>query len=208
MDLSLTNIAGLTLQHLYLSMMGALMGGGVGFVLAVWLRPYPRWIALALGLAEIIQTIPGIALLAFLLLAFGLGNTTLVVGLGLYAILPVLQNTYEGLENVDPVYLGIGKGMGMTRGQIFRQIEVPLAFPLILAGLRIALVTSIGVTTIGVFIGADGLGQLIYQGLQVIYIQEMLAGAIPAGLLAILVEVVFTLLERRLSKAASQQKSV
>lgn len=77
-----------------------------------------------MGLAEAIQTIPGLALLAFLLLLFGLGDT-LVIGLTLYAILPVLQNTYEGLENVDPVYLGIGKGMGMTKGQIFRQIEVP-----------------------------------------------------------------------------------
>lgn len=204
MDLSLTNIALLTLQHLYLSILGVLVGGVVGFALAVWLRPHARWIALAIGLAEIIQTIPGIALLAFLLLAFGLGNTTLVIGLGLYAILPVLQNTYVGLENVDPVYLGIGKGMGMTKGQIFRQIEVPLAFPLILAGLRNALVTSIGVTTIGVFIGADGLGTLIFQGLQQYYVQAMLAGGIPAALLAVLVEVGLTLLERRLSKTVAQ----
>ena len=205
MDLSLFNIALLTWQHLYLSLLGTLMGGLIGFVLAVWLRSHARWIASAIGLAEVIQTIPGIALLAFLLLLFGLGDTTLVLGLGLYAILPVLQNTYEGLENIDPVYLDIGKGMGMTRGQIFSQIEVPLAFPLILAGLRNALVTSIGVTTIGVFVGADGLGTLIYQGLQQIYFQAMLAGAIPAGLLAVLVEVGLTQLERRLSKTISQR---
>jgi osmoprotectant transport system permease protein len=205
MDLSLFNIALLTWQHLYLSLLGTLGGGLIGFALAVWLRTHARWIALAIGLAEVIQTIPGIALLAFLLLTFGLGDTTLVIGLGLYAILPVLQNTYEGLENIDPVYRGIGKGMGMTEGQLFRQIEVPLAFPLILAGLRNALVTSIGVTTIGVFIGADGLGTLIYQGLQQTYFQAMLAGAIPAGLLAILVEVGLTQLERRLSKTVSQR---
>lgn len=203
MDLSLTNIAFITFQHLYLSIIGTLVGGVVGFGLAVWLRPHPAWIALAIGLAEVIQTIPGIALLAFLLLAFGLGDATLVIGLGLYSILPVLYNTYEGLENVDPVYLGIGKGMGMTRGQIFRQIEFPLAFPLILAGLRNALVISIGITTIGVFIGADGLGSIIYQGIQQFYIQAMLAGAIPAALLAILVEVGLTLLERRSLKAVS-----
>jgi osmoprotectant transport system permease protein len=193
----------LTIQHLYLSIIGALVGGAVGFVLAVWLRSYPRWIAVAIGLAEIIQTIPGIALLAFLLLAFGLGDTTLVIGLGLYSILPVLQNTYEGLENVDPVYLGIGKGMGMTVVQIFRQIEIPLAFPLILAGLRNALIISIGITTIGVFIGADGLGTIIFQGIQQYYVQAMLAGAIPAALLAILVEVGLPLLERRISKNVS-----
>ena len=206
MDLNLTNIALLTFQHLYLSIIGTIVGGAVGFGLAVWLRSHTRWIALAIGLAEVIQTIPGIALLAFLLLAFGLGDTTLVIGLALYAILPVLQNTYEGLENVDPVYLGIGKGMGMTRGQIFRQIEVPLAFPLILAGLRNALIISIGVTTIGVFIGADGLGTFIYTGIQQYpYFQALLAGGIRAALLAILVEVVLTVLERRLSKNVAQR---
>lgn len=205
MELSLFNIALLSWQHLYLSLLGTLLGGLIGFVLAIWLRSHARWIASAIGLAEVIQTIPGIALLAFLLLLFGLGDTTLVIGLGLYAILPVLQNTYEGLENIDPVYLDIGKGMGMTRGQIFSQIEVPLAFPLILAGLRNALVTSIGVTTIGVFVGADGLGTLIYQGLQQIYFQAMLAGAIPAGLLAVLIEVGLTQLERRLSKTIAQR---
>lgn len=204
MDLNLTNIALLTFQHLYLSIIGTIVGGAVGFGLAVWLRSHTRWIALAIGLAEVVQTIPGIALLAFLLLAFGLGDTTLVIGLALYAILPVLQNTYEGLENVDPVYLGIGKGMGMTKGQIFRQIDIPLAFPLILAGLRNALVISIGVTTLGAFIGADGLGNLIYRGLEEYpYLQAMLAGAIPAALLAVLVEVGLTLLERRLSKHVS-----
>lgn len=91
----------------------------------------------------------------------------------------------------------------MTKGQIFRQIEIPLAFPLILAGLRNALVISIGVATLGTFIGADGLGNIIYQGIEQYYVQAMLAGAIPAALLAILVEVGLTLLERRLSKNVS-----
>lgn len=203
MDLSLWNITQLTLQHLYLSLVGVLVGGLIGFGLAVWLRQRPELAAVFIGLAEVIQTIPGIALLAFLLLAFGLGDAPLIVGLALYAILPVLQNTYEGLVNVDPVYPGIGNGMGMTPGQIFLQIELPLAFPLILAGLRVALVTAIGVATIGVFVGSGGLGVLIYRGLQILDIQTMLAGAIPAALLAVLVEIVLSLLERRLSRAAA-----
>ncbi|BCL83252.1 amino acid ABC transporter permease [Ktedonobacteria bacterium brp13] len=200
MDISLSNVSELAFQQLYLSVIGTLVGGIVGFALAVWVRRRPRWASVLIGLAEVIQTIPGIALLAFLLLAFGLGDTTLIVGLGLYAILPILQNTYEGLVSVDPVYLGIGTGMGMTPGEIFRQIELPLAFPFILAGLRIALVTSIGVATIGVFVGSGGLGTLIYRGLQLIDIQVILAGAIPAGLLAILLEVGLSLLERKLSQ--------
>jgi len=201
--MNLSDIVPLTLQHLYLVIIGTLIGGGVGFVLAILVRQRPRWAALLIGLAEVIQTLPGIALLAFLLLAFGLGNTPVIVALGLYAILPVLSNTYEGLQGVDPVYLAIGKGMGMHPRQIFFQIELPLAFPVILAGLRVALVTSIGIATIGVFVGGGGLGVLIFRGLQTIDFQIMLAGAIPAALLAIVLEVGLSLWERRLARATT-----
>jgi osmoprotectant transport system permease protein len=202
--MNLSDVGPLTFEHLYLVIVGTFIGGGVGFVLAFLVRRQPRWAAVLLGLAEVIQTLPGIALLAFLLLAFNLGNAPVIVALALYAILPVLSNTYEGLQNVDPVYLAIGKGMGMTPGQIFRQIELPLAFPVILAGLRVALVTSIGIATIGVFVGGGGLGVLIYRGLQTIDIQTMLAGAIPAALLAIVLEVGLSLWERGLVKATSK----
>ena len=169
--MNLSDIGPLTLEHLELVIAGTFFGGLVGFLLAIWVRRRPGLAALFMGLAEVIQTLPGIALLAFLLLAFGLGDLTVVWALSLYAILPVLSNTYEGLQGVDPVYLAIGKGMGMTPGQIFRQIELPLAFPVILAGLRVALVTSIGIATIGVFVGGGGLGVLIYRGLQTIDIR-------------------------------------
>jgi len=204
--MNLSDVGSLTFQHLYLVIIGTFVGGGVGFLSAVWMRRRPAWASALIGLAEVIQTLPGIALLAFLLLAFGLGNTPVVVALALYAILPVLANTYEGLQGVDPVYLAIGKGMGMTPGQIFRQIELPLAFPVILAGMRVALVTSIGVATIGVFVGGGGLGVLIYRGLQTIDTQTMLAGAIPAGLLAITLEVGLSLWERGLARATAAKR--
>jgi len=203
--MNLSDIGPLTLEHLELVIAGTFFGGLVGFLLAIWVRRRPGLAALFMGLAEVIQTLPGIALLAFLLLAFGLGDLTVVWALSLYAILPVLSNTYEGLQGVDPVYLAIGKGMGMTPGQIFRQIELPLAFPVILAGLRVALVTSIGIATIGVFVGGGGLGVLIYRGLQTIDIQTMLAGAIPAALLAIVLEVGLSLWERRLARATASK---
>ncbi len=199
--MNLSEVGTLAFEHLYLVIIGTLIGGAVGFTLAIWVRQRPRWAATLIGVAEVIQTLPGIALLALLLLAFGLGNVPVIVALSLYAILPVLSNTYEGLQGVDPVYLGIGKGMGMTPGQIFRQIELPLAFPVILAGLRVALVTSIGIATIGVFVGGGGLGVLIFRGLQTIDTQIMLAGAIPAALLAIVLEVGLSLWERRLARA-------
>src|SRR5947209_4689211 len=204
--MNLSDIGPLTFEHLYLVIIGTVIGGSVGFLLAIWARRRSRLAASLIGLAEIIQTLPGIALLALLLLLFGLGNGPVVVALGLYAILPVLGNTYEGLQGVDPVYLAIGKGMGMTPGQIFRQIELPLAFPVILAGLRVALVTSIGIATIGVFVGGGGLGGLIYRGLQTIDTQTMLAGAIPAALLAIVLEVGLSLWERRLARATASKR--
>jgi osmoprotectant transport system permease protein len=203
--MNLSDIGPLTFEHLILVILGTFVGGMlIGFPLAIWVRRRPRLAALFMGLAEVIQTLPGIALLAFLLLAFGLGDTTVIIALALYSILPVLSNTYEGLQGVDPVYLAIGKGMGMTPGQIFLQIELPLAFPVILAGLRVALVTSIGIATIGVFVGGGGLGVLIYRGLQTIDIQTMLEGAIPAALLAIVLEVGLSLWERRLARATSR----
>jgi osmoprotectant transport system permease protein len=203
--MNLSDVGPLTFEHLYLVIIGTFVGGAVGFALAIWMRQRPRWAAALIGVAEVIQTLPGIALLAFLLLAFGLGNLPVIVALSLYSILPVLSNSYEGLQSVDPVYLAIGKGMGMTPGQIFRQIELPLAFPVILAGLRVALVTSIGIATIGVFVGGGGLGVLIYRGLQTIDIQIMLAGAIPAALLAIVLEVGLSLWERRLARARASK---
>jgi osmoprotectant transport system permease protein len=203
--MNLSDVGPLTFQHLYLVIIGTFIGGGIGFLSAIWVRRRPNWATVFIGLAEVIQTLPGIALLAFLLLAFGLGNGPVIVALALYAILPVLANTYEGLQSVDPVYLAIGKGMGMTPGQIFRQIELPLAFPVVLAGLRVALVTSIGIATIGVFVGGGGLGVLIYRGLQTIDTQTMLAGAIPAALLAIVLEVGLSLWERRLARATASR---
>lgn len=200
MSVGWTDVLSAAWVHLYLSLIGTLAGGSVGFVIAILTRKRPRIATFFLSIAEIIQTFPSIALLAMLLLVFGLGNTTLVVALALYGIMPVLQNTYEGLNAVDPMLIEISKGMGMTKQQTLRRIELPLAFPLILTGFRVSLVTSIGVATIGVFIGAGGLGLFIFRGLQMLDNNIMLKGAIPAALLAILVEVLVGLMERRLAK--------
>jgi len=200
MNFGFSDILSATWVHLYLSIIGSVIGGAVGLGLAIATRKRPRLATFLLGIAEIIQTFPSIALLAILLLVFGLGNTTLVVALALYGIMPVLQNTYEGLRSIDPILLDIGKGMGMKKGQIFRRIEFPLAIPVIVAGFRVSLVTSIGIATIGVFIGAGGLGVIIFRGLQLIDNTILLEGAIPAALLAIAVEFIIGALERRLAK--------
>ncbi|UOF88771.1 ABC transporter permease [Fodinisporobacter ferrooxydans] len=194
------DIASQTWTHFYLSVLGTVAGGVIGLLLAIVCRKRPKLATFFMGIAEVIQTFPSIALLAILLLVFGLGNTTLVVALGLYGIMPVLQNTYEGLTSVDSVYLDIAKGMGMKPSQIFWRVELPMSIPVILAGFRVSLVTSIGIATIGVFVGAGGLGVLIFRGLQILDNQLLLEGAIPAALLAIVVELVMVYLEKRMSQ--------
>ncbi len=200
MTVTFSDILSASFVHLYLSLIGTFAGGLIGFIVAVLGRNHARILTVFLTIAELIQTFPSIAMLALLLLVFGLGNNTLIVALALYGIMPVLQNTYEGLSAVDPMLIDVGRGMGMTKRQVLRRVELPLTFPMILAGFRVSLVTSIGIATIGVFVGSGGLGLFIYRGLQMLDNQIMLEGAVPAAILAILVELLIGLLERRLAK--------
>ncbi|WP_274361679.1 ABC transporter permease [Paenibacillus thermotolerans] len=175
--------------HLFLSLLGTLLGGSIGLLLGLAAYRYRRTAAALLSVTEVIQTIPHLAMLALLLLVFGLGNATLVAALALYAILPILQNTLLAFRQIDPVYLNIGRGMGMTRWQLFAKVEFPLAFTAILTGVRIALVTSIGIAAIGVFVGADGLGRTIYRGLQTMNTGSVLMGAAAVCGLVIVSEI-------------------
>jgi osmoprotectant transport system permease protein len=147
-----------------------------------------RWV---IGAANVVQTIPSLALFGFLIPVpwiGGIGNSTAIVALSLYALLPILRNTTIGIAGVDPAVVESARGMGMTPRQVLWQVQLPLATPVLLAGIRVATALCIGVTTIAAAIGAGGLGVFIFRGLAMVNNQVILAGAIPAAVLAIVAD--------------------
>jgi osmoprotectant transport system permease protein len=159
-----------------------------------------RWV---LGAANIVQTIPSLALFGFLIPVpwiGGVGASTAIVALALYALLPILRNTCTGIAGVDPALIEAGRGMGMTQRQLLWHVQLPLAAPVLLAGIRVATVLSIGVTTIAAAIGAGGLGVFIFRGVAMVNNQVILAGAIPAALLAVAVDLTLGGFQRSLAQ--------
>jgi len=191
----------LTLEHMWL--VGVAIGIAVliGVPLGI-LVSRKKWLRKpVLGGTNVLQTIPSLALFGFLLPAPWLGERAdrlAIVALVLYALLPIVRNTYTGIMSVDPLVREAALGMGMTDGELLRRVELPLGIPFILAGIRIATVTAIGVATIAAAIGAGGLGELIFRGVAMVNDQLILAGAIPAALLAIGADLLLGALEARL----------
>ena len=186
-------------EHLVLVLSAILIASAIVIPAGVMLASRPgarRW---ALGIANIGQTIPSLALFGFLIpIPFigGIGPHTAITALVLYALLPILQNTVTGILGVDAGVRDSAVAMGMTRAQILRMVELPLAAPTIIAGLRIATVTTIGTATIAAAIGAGGLGVFIFRGIASVDKMQILAGAIPAALLALAADGLFSWLER------------
>jgi osmoprotectant transport system permease protein len=190
-----------TLDHMTLVVIAMAIAILIGVPLGMFIVQRPTLRTIALGIASIFQTIPSLALFGFLIpIPFigGIGKRTAVVALVLYAILPILRNTYVGLTGIDPAVLESAEAMGMTRSQILFRVRFPLAFAVILAGIRTATIITIGVATIAAAIGAGGLGTFIFRGVALVSDALILAGAIPAALLALLADFLLGLLERRL----------
>ena len=191
-----------TLEHLHLTGVSVVLAIVVGVPLGVLLtrnRQLSRWV---LGTISIIQTIPSLALLGFLLplpLIGGIGARPAIVALFLYSLLAIVRNTYTGIDQVDPAIKEAGRGMGMTDRQILFMVELPLSLPTIMAGIRISTVVCVGIATLCAAIGAGGLGQFIFRGIAMVNNSMILAGALPAAILAILLDIVFAWLERFLS---------
>lgn len=187
-------------RQFLMSAYGVLFGAIVGIPVGIFIAHHNRLSPVVISLANLIQTIPALAMLAVLMLVIGLGPNTVVFALFLYSLLPIIKNTYTGIRNVDSAMLESGKGMGMTRFQVLRMVELPLSLSVIMAGLRTALVITIGVATIGTFIGAGGLGDIILRGTNASEgTTIILAGAIPTALMAILADAVMGWLERKLA---------
>ncbi len=194
-------VLALTLEHSALVAAAMLIAVALGIPLGILVtrqQALRRWV---LGIANIFQTVPSLALFGFLIsvpLLGGIGGRTAIVALVLYALLPIIRNTYVGISGVDPAVVEAARGMGMTDRQLLWQVEIPLALGVILAGIRVATVTSVGVATIAAAIGAGGLGTYIFRGLSMVNNQIILAGAIPAALLALLADFSLGWAERRL----------
>src|SRR5213083_23573 len=195
-------LVGLTWQHVYLVAVSTGAAIVVGVPLGIVLTRRPAWRAPVLGLANVFQTIPSLALFGFLIPIFGIGFWTAITALIVYALLPIVRNTYTGIAGVDPAIREAGRGMGMTDAELLRLVELPLAAAVILAGVRVATVVSVGVATIGAAIGAGGLGVYIFRGVAVVDDTLILAGALPAALLALGADSLFGLAERRLAWGA------
>jgi osmoprotectant transport system permease protein len=173
----------------------------VGVPLGIVLTRRPGWQRVVLGAAGVLQTIPSLALFGFLIpvpVIGGIGTRTALVALTLYALLPILRNTVTGIAGVEPALREAGRGMGMTDRQLLLRVELPLAASVILAGVRVATVIGIGVTTNAAAIGAGGLGVFIFRGVAMVDNRTILAGALPAALLAVGADVGLGALERRL----------
>ena len=193
---------GLLGEHLVLVLSSILLASAIAIPAGLLLTRHPRARSWALGLASVGQTIPSLALFGFLIpIPFigGIGQHTAIIALVLYALLPILRNTVTGILSVDPIVRDSAEAMGMTRVQILRMIELPLAAPTIIAGLRIATVTTIGTATIAAAIGAGGLGVFIFRGIASVDKLQILAGAIPAALLALAADGTLGWLEKRWS---------
>jgi len=189
----------LTLEHLTLVGLAVFAATAIGIPLGIVASRNAMLKESSLGIANVMQTIPSLALFGFLIPFTGIGARTAVIALALYALLPILRNTCVGIASVDRSVIEAARAMGMTSGQLLRQVELPLAMSVILAGVRVAAVTCVGVATIAAAVGAGGLGMFIFQGLSMVNNNVILAGAIPAALLAILTDAVLGWVERRLA---------
>jgi osmoprotectant transport system permease protein len=196
-----TEVALKTREHLVLVLLAILIASLIAVPLGIAAAKWPRLRTPVIGTANIVQTIPSLALFGFLIpLPFigGIGPRTAIIALVLYALLPIVRNTYAGIEAVSPALRDAALGMGMTGRQLLLLVELPLALPILLGGIRVAAVTGVGVATIASLIGAGGLGDFIFRGVSTVDSVVILAGAVPAALMALMIDGGLHLLEKKL----------
>lgn len=194
-------MATLTAEHLWLVGVSMLLAIVIGVPLGILLTRRPRWKAVVLGSTNVVQTIPSLALFGLLLPLPWLGaraDRLAIAALALYALLPIVRNTYVGITGISPPVREAAVAMGLTSGQLLWKVELPLALPVMLAGIRVAAVITIGVATIAAAIGAGGLGEFIFRGIAMVDNGVILAGAIPAALMALAADLMLSGVEKLL----------
>jgi osmoprotectant transport system permease protein len=193
-----------TLRHIEVSLIAVMISVAIAIPLGILITRYRKMAHLVVNSANIGQTIPSLAILGMVIPVLGIGLKPAVFALVLRGVLPIINNTYSGITNVNSSIIEAGKGMGMRNRQILRLVELPLSFPVIMAGIRTATVLSISVATLAALIGAGGLGDLIFQGIVMADRNLLLAGSIPTALLAIGADLLLGWLEKRLRRETSQ----
>lgn len=188
-----------TWQHLYIAAIALALGVIVAIPLGILLTRYPKISGVVIGLASILQTVPAMALLAMMIPIFGIGAKPAIVALFIYSLLPILRNTFLGMKQVDPTLRDAAKGMGMSATQSIVQVELPLAAPVIMAGVRLSATYVIAWTALAAYIGAGGLGDFIFNGLNLYRSDLILGGSIPVIILALVVDFLLGQLEEKLT---------
>ena len=200
-------ILNLLWQHIYLSVISVSIAVLIGIPLGILISREPKLSKPIIGTTNVIQAVPSLALLGFLIPFIGIGSAPAIVMVVLYSLLPIIKNTYTGLTNIDSDILEAAKGIGLTKSQTMKKVQLPLAFPMIMAGIRISAVTAVGLMTIAAFVGAGGLGYLVFSGVQTVDNYMILAGAIPACILALLIDFIVGKLETSFSYTNKQKSS-
>lgn len=186
------------MRHFLISIYGVVFAAIVGIPIGIYIERHRKLSQWVISLANIIQTIPSMAMMSILMIVLGLGVNTVIATIFLYSLLPIIKNTYTGMANLSPGLRDIAKGMGMTSLQRLTKVELPLSMSVIMAGIRNALIVAIGITSIGTFIGAGGLGDIITRGVAATNGGAIiLAGAIPTAVMAIVMDVVLEWVQRR-----------
>lgn len=183
-----SEILSLLLEHVQLTVIAVLVAVVIGVPLGIFITKNKKLASGVIGFANLTQAIPSLAILGFLIPVIGIGSAPAITMVVLYSMLPIIKNTYTGITNINPDTLEAAKGLGMTSGQTLKLIKIPLAMPVMMAGIRMAAVTAVGLMTIAAFVGAGGLGYLVFSGIQTVDNNLILFGAIPAAILALVID--------------------
>lgn len=212
---NLSQIINLTIEHIQLTILSIIIAIMVGVPLGILITYFKPSKKPVMAIANLIQAVPSMALLGFMIPLLGIGTKPAIVMVILYSLLPIIKNTVTGLENINAETIEAAKGIGLNKFQILYKVQIPLAAPVIMAGVRVSAVSSVGLMTLAAFIGAGGLGYLVYAGIRTVNNAQILAGAIPACLLALLIDYIFSILEKivtpksfQLSTSYSRKKQI
>lgn len=188
LSLKKNEVGSLLLEHIELTLMAVLISVFIGVPLGIFITNHKKLAKIVIGFANLVQAIPSLAILGFLIPVIGIGSAPAITMVVLYSMLPIIKNTYTGISNINPDTLEAAKGVGMTRAQTLKIVKIPLAMPIIMAGIRISAVTAVGLMTIAAFVGAGGLGYLVFSGIQTVDNNLILFGAIPAAIIALIID--------------------